>query len=166
MTFLDGTSIRVHQKAAGAAKKGATAPERDEREALGRSRGGFATKVCVIADSAGRAVAFSLAPGQVHELPYAVPLWVAGDRGYCTPTTPSESTSGISAHGLPSRPRRTRPRSPTRTGSITTATGSNVTGPGSRSGAPSPPVTRKLPHPFPASYTSPPSSTGSGANRP
>ena len=45
----------------------------------------------MIADSAGRAVAFSLAPGQAHELPHAVPLlamlpgvplWVVGDRGY------------------------------------------------------------------------------------
>jgi transposase len=44
----------------------------------------------VIADSAGRAVAFSLAPGQAHELPPAVPLlarlpgvpvWVVADRG-------------------------------------------------------------------------------------
>jgi transposase len=45
----------------------------------------------VIADSAGRAVAFALAPGQAHELPHAVPLleqlpdvplWVVADRGY------------------------------------------------------------------------------------
>lgn len=45
----------------------------------------------MIADSAGRAVAFSLTPGQAHELPQAtpllaalpgVPLWVVGDRGY------------------------------------------------------------------------------------
>lgn len=45
----------------------------------------------MIADSTGRAVAFSLAPGQAHELPHAVPLlatlpgvplWVVGDRGY------------------------------------------------------------------------------------
>ena len=45
----------------------------------------------MIADGAGRAVAFSLAPGQAHELPHAapllatlpgVPLWVGGDRGY------------------------------------------------------------------------------------
>ena len=28
----------------------------------------------MIADSAGRAVAFSLAPGQAHELPHAIPL--------------------------------------------------------------------------------------------
>lgn len=45
----------------------------------------------MIADHAGRAVAFTLAPGQAHELPHAapllarlpgVPLWVVADRGY------------------------------------------------------------------------------------
>ena len=90
MTFLDGTSIRAHHKAAGAEKKGANSKGRDEREALGRSRGGYGTKACVIADGLGRAVAFILAPGQAHELPHAVPLlerlpgvpkWVVADRG-------------------------------------------------------------------------------------
>jgi transposase len=61
------------------------------REALGRSRGGFGTKACVIADGQGRAVGFALAPGQAHELPMAPdllarlpngPLWVVGDKGY------------------------------------------------------------------------------------
>ena len=63
------------------------------REALGRSRGGFGTKACVIADGLGRAVAFILAPGQAHELPHAIPLldrlpgvpkWVVADRGYAS----------------------------------------------------------------------------------
>lgn len=45
----------------------------------------------MIADSAGRAIAFRIAPGQAHELPHAVPLldqlpgvplWVVADRGY------------------------------------------------------------------------------------
>jgi Transposase DDE domain len=45
----------------------------------------------VIADGAGRAIAFRLAPGQAHELPQAVPSlerlpgvprWVVADRGY------------------------------------------------------------------------------------
>ncbi len=44
----------------------------------------------MIADAAGRAVAFKVAPGQTHELPQAVPLleqlpdvpgWVVADRG-------------------------------------------------------------------------------------
>lgn len=46
---------------------------------------------CVIADGAGHAIAFRIAPGQAHELPHAVPLlehlpsvpkWVVGERGY------------------------------------------------------------------------------------
>ncbi|WP_090561087.1 IS5 family transposase [Belnapia rosea] len=91
MAFLDGTSIRAHQKAAGAAGKDAAPAQRGSGEALGRSRGGYGTKACVIADSRGRAVAFALAPGQAHELPHAVPLlarlpgvpvWVVADRGY------------------------------------------------------------------------------------
>src|SRR3954451_3045234 len=74
MTFLDGTRIRAHHTAAGAEKRGPTVQARDERDALGRSRGGYGTKACVIADGLGRAVAFILAPGQAHELPHAVPL--------------------------------------------------------------------------------------------
>src|SRR3954453_14962700 len=89
MAFLDGTTIRAHQKAAGADKRGADGEQRDRREALGRSRGGCGTKACVIADGRGRA--FAVAPGQAPELPLApglldrlprVPLWVVGDRGY------------------------------------------------------------------------------------
>ncbi len=47
----------------------------------------------MIADAAGRAVAFALAPGQAHELPLApdllaclpdTPGWIVGDRGYAS----------------------------------------------------------------------------------
>jgi transposase len=68
------------------------------REALGRCRGGYGTKACVIADGRGRAIAFALAPGQAHELPLApgllgwgllgrlpdVPGWIVGDRGFAS----------------------------------------------------------------------------------
>ncbi|KQO66341.1 transposase [Methylobacterium sp. Leaf87] len=87
---------RRHERAGtpeggGGCQKGGSGAERDTREALGRSRGGYGTKACVIADGSGRAIAFRLAPGQAHELPHAVPLldqlpgvpkWVVGDRGY------------------------------------------------------------------------------------
>jgi transposase len=72
-------------------QKGGSGARRDTREALGRSRGGYGTKACVIADSGGRAIAFSLAPDQAHELPMArallerlpeKPIWVVADRGY------------------------------------------------------------------------------------
>ncbi len=58
-----------------------------------RTRGGYGTKACVIADGSGRAIAFRIAPGQAHELPHAIPLpnncpvcpkWVVGDRGYAS----------------------------------------------------------------------------------
>lgn len=76
-----------------ARKGGVNSFERDPREALGRSRRGYGTKACVIADSRGRAVAFALAPGQAHELPRAAgllcclvdgPGWVVSDRGYAS----------------------------------------------------------------------------------
>jgi transposase len=75
----------------GSASKRGSQAQRDDREALGRSRGGYGTKACVIADGLGRAIAFRLAPGQAHELPDAIPLldtlpgvpsWVVADRGY------------------------------------------------------------------------------------
>src|SRR4051794_4356286 len=49
----------------GGTKKGVDSRPRDVREALGRSRGGYGTKACVIADRRGRAIAFALAPGCV-----------------------------------------------------------------------------------------------------
>jgi len=73
----------------GSPRKGASFEERDHREAPGRSRGGYGTKVCVIADGHGKAFGFALAPGQAHELPLApamldslptIPLWVVADR--------------------------------------------------------------------------------------
>ena len=95
MAFIDGTSIRAHSKAAGA-EKGADSAKRDRREALGRSRGGYGTKACVIAEGRGRAVVFAMAPGQAHELPMApaligrlpdVPGWVVGVEA--SPPAPS-----------------------------------------------------------------------------
>src|SRR3982750_2852877 len=74
-------------------QKGGTAAQRDAREGLGRSRGGFGTKACVMADASGRAIGFALAPGQAHELPLApllpavlslIPAWVVADRGYAS----------------------------------------------------------------------------------
>ena len=74
-------------------QKGGSSAQRDEREALGRSRGGYGSKACVVADAQGRAIDFVLAPGQAHELPLApllltalsiVPLWIVADRGYAS----------------------------------------------------------------------------------
>jgi len=77
----------------GSGQKGGSSAQRDKREAVGRSRGGFGSKACVIADASGRAIGFALAPGQAHELPMVplllafltvIPLWIVADRGYAS----------------------------------------------------------------------------------
>ena len=92
--WLFSTALRSGRttRRRGRQKRGSGA-QRDVREALGRSRGGYGTKACVITDGAGRPISFALAPGQAHELPLAselvdclpdVPGWVVGDKGYAS----------------------------------------------------------------------------------
>ena len=89
---IDGTVVRGHQSAAGAA---ATRPPGEPADhALGRSQGGFGTKPHLICDGAGTPLAAAVGPGQEHETQRAIPLleeaaaWpqppakVAGDKGY------------------------------------------------------------------------------------
>lgn len=79
-------------------KKGA--PEQASTEALGRSRGGFSTKIHILCDSHGHPLHAHLTPGQAHEstcLPELLetcevtgqesdaalhPVALAGDKGY------------------------------------------------------------------------------------
>ena len=145
---------RAPEGGRGAPKRGSQA-QRDAREALGRSRGGYGTKACVIADGAGRAIAFALRPVRRTNCrtPFrcstACPACPAGWWPTAAiPATPSASTSGTWAPGRRSRPSATRRRSPARTGSTTTATSSSGSGPGSRSGGPSQPATRRPPRSF------------------
>ena len=93
--FVDGTVVRAHQHAAGA-KAGVP-----DDEALGRSQGGFSTKVHIRAERGGKPMTFVLTPGQRHEStvferlleqgevkrlgpgrPKRRPRRVAGDKGY------------------------------------------------------------------------------------
>ena len=60
--LLDSTVIRAHQHAAGAKDSCA------EAEALGRSRGGFGTKIHVACDGLGKPVRILLTPGQDHDV--------------------------------------------------------------------------------------------------
>lgn len=77
-------------------------PEEPEDHALGRSRGGFSTKLHLICDADGCPIHFELSPGQAHENttlvdllnnideemttgegdPVAWPMAIAGDKGY------------------------------------------------------------------------------------
>lgn len=81
--LLDSTIIRAHQHAAGAAGSC------NEAEALGRSRGGFSTKIHVACDGVGKPVSIILTPGQDHDITQGPQLIagceaekVIGDKGY------------------------------------------------------------------------------------
>ena len=81
----DSTVIRAHPCAAGALKKDGG----QEKQALGRSRGGFSTKIHIAADAPGNPLRFILTPGQDHDITQGEaltfgfhPSFVPADKGY------------------------------------------------------------------------------------
>ena len=80
--MIDSSVIRAHQHAAGMNTGGAD-------EDLGRSRGGFGTKIHAAFDALGNPVAFHLSPGQDADITHAEkvvgdrkPDALLGDKGY------------------------------------------------------------------------------------
>ncbi|HCU1555477.1 TPA: IS5 family transposase [Escherichia coli] len=67
-TALDGSNIRALKCAAGAHKKH---PDIDEDNGLGRSQGGFGTKIHLATDGSGLPLNIVLSPGQSHESQFA-----------------------------------------------------------------------------------------------
>ena len=61
--FIDSTTVRAHQHAAGARK----ARRRLDGEAFGCSRGWLSTKTHVRAEGLGKPVTFTLTGGEVHD---------------------------------------------------------------------------------------------------
>lgn len=61
---VDGTVIRAHRSAAGSRSTEAGEPT---DHALGRSQGGFSTKIHLLTSGHGIPLAFALTPGQAHE---------------------------------------------------------------------------------------------------
>jgi len=81
--LLDSTIVRAHQHAAGAKDSCA------EVEALGRSRGGFSTKIHVACGGLGKPVKIILTPGQDHDVTQGPALIadsdankIIADKGY------------------------------------------------------------------------------------
>ena len=82
---IDGSVIRAHACAAGAANSTA------DNEALGRSKGGFGSKIHALCDALGMPVKFLLTGGQEAECKQAIPLLenvktsaVLADKAYDT----------------------------------------------------------------------------------
>jgi transposase len=102
--MIDATIVRAHACSAGYGK------ESQPQQALGRSRGGFSTKIHALVDALGNPLKFILSPGQRHEMSQAESLIqdisgviVLGDKGYdsnafikslenkeCVPVIPSK----------------------------------------------------------------------------
>ena len=102
--FVDATVIRAHQHAAGA-RRTSDAVDGENGEALGRSQGGFSTKLHLRAEGGGKPMAAVLTAGERHEQialealldngavrrrgrgrPRLRPRRLAGDKGYSSPT--------------------------------------------------------------------------------
>jgi transposase len=99
---IDGSNIRAAKAAAGAAKKNRHSDEPADH-ALGRSRGGFGSKVHLVCDGNGLPLAVEVTAGQRHEStqfervlnkvripnrrgrPRCRPVHLAGDKGYSYP---------------------------------------------------------------------------------
>lgn len=98
---IDGSSVRASRAAAGAAKKAFKAHPREPADhALGRSRGGFGSKIHLVVDGNGLPLSVEATAGQASEStqvekvvepiripqrlgrPRARPLRLAGDKGY------------------------------------------------------------------------------------
>lgn len=81
--MIDATIVRAHACSAGYGK------ESQSQQALGRSRGGFSTKIHALVDALGNPLKFILSAGQRHEISQAEALIedvcgsiVIGDKGY------------------------------------------------------------------------------------
>ena len=83
--IIDSTIIRAHPCAAGASKKSGG----QAAQALGRSRGGFSTKIHINVDALGNPLRFTLTGGQRHDITQAEGLiagytseYVIADKSY------------------------------------------------------------------------------------
>jgi transposase len=85
MLLIDSTIVKAHAHAAGALRRNGG----QAGEALGRSRGGFTTKLHALVTAGGRLVRFILTGGERHDITQAQALvrvregtHVVGDRAY------------------------------------------------------------------------------------
>jgi transposase len=85
---VDGTVIRAHRVASGARKGELTSDENAEKHALGRSRGGYSTKLHFLTDARGIPLGVTATPGLMQACLVNTfrkekrPDALAGDKGY------------------------------------------------------------------------------------
>ncbi len=109
--MIDATIVRAHPCAAGY-KKG-----QQDQEALGRSKGGFTTKIHAVVDALGQALRFTLTPGQRHDITQASSLLkgfenahVIADKGYDSQALIDQLENQNCRPVIPPRSNRKTPR--------------------------------------------------------
>ncbi len=115
LQMIDSTFVRAHQHAAGAQKKPAGARD----QGLGRSRGGFSTKIHLMTNGLDLPVAVVLTGGEVSDVkgdapvmaePGPEPKVLLGDKGYDADAILTDlEARGIAAVIPPKRNRRVQP---------------------------------------------------------
>jgi len=111
--LLDSTIIRAHPCAAGAATKQGG----QQAQALGRSRGGFSTKIHAVVDALGNPLDFVLTAGQAHDVKQAQTLLhgrhcasVVADKAYDADALIELIESMGAIPVIPARKNRIEPR--------------------------------------------------------
>ena len=111
--MIDATIVRAHHSAAGALKKKGGQAE----QALGRSRGGFSTKIHALTDAFGNPIRFILTGGQRHDVSQAEALLVdesyavvLADKGYDSDALVEYIEQRDGQAEIPSRNNRLEPR--------------------------------------------------------
>jgi len=109
--MIDATIVRAHACSAGYGK------ESQEEEALGRSKGGFTSKIHSLVDSLGNPLRFILTPGQRHDVTQAKKLIsgyenavVIADKGYDSNDFIQYILDNNNISVIPSRSNRKNPR--------------------------------------------------------
>ena len=109
--MIDSSVVRAHACAAGYGK------DSQEKEALGRSKGGFTTKIHAAVDALGNPLKFSLTGGQRHDITQAPFLteefigeFTLADKGYDSNAFIESLNAKGSIPVIPSRRNRKFPR--------------------------------------------------------
>jgi transposase len=109
--MIDATIVRAHACSAGYGKNS------QEREALGRSKGGFTTKIHALVDALGNPLKFVLSPGQRHDITQAEKLIegshlsvLIADKGYDSNALVHSIEASEGRAVIPPRSSRKNPR--------------------------------------------------------
>lgn len=109
--MIDSTAIRAHP-CAGGYEKG-----QQEREGLGRSKGGFTSKIHVLVDALGNPLKLTLTPGNRNDITQAPELikdvrnaFVLADKGYDSDAFVEQIKSQECTPVIPPRAKRKEPR--------------------------------------------------------